>query len=52
MLSTLIPPEVEPEQAHCRAKKIRISCENPGQTLVSVVAKPVDVPTEIILNAA
>jgi len=46
-LSALIPPEVDPAQAHCRVKKIILNWAKGGQMEVSAVAKPVEVPMEM-----
>ena len=46
-LSTFMPPEVEPAQAHCKVKNIMINLEKDGHMEESAVANPVDVPIEI-----
>ncbi len=45
-LSALIPPPVEPEQAHWNDISISKIMDNVGQIVVSVVANPVVVAKE------
>ena len=46
-LSVLMPPDVDPAQAHWMVKNMRTRTTKGGQTEESAVAKPVDVPREI-----
>ena len=46
--STLIPPDVEPAQAHCKVKKSSNNWARAGHTALSAVANPVEVPMEMI----
>lgn len=48
--SHLIPPAVEPAQAHCIENRIIIIIAKPGQTEESAVANPVVDATETIWN--
>jgi hypothetical protein len=50
ILSVFNPPDVDPEQAHCTERNIRISTERGGQTLQSTVAKPVVEIYETVLK--
>ena len=47
VLSTLMPAEVDPAQAHCRAKKIINNWVKGGHRELSMFAKPVEVPMEM-----